>query len=259
MTVEGPPQRRAARAPHEDRRDDMEITDKVIVLTGASSGIGRATAMMLADQGARVVLAARDAAALEDLRQQLPGSEAMATDVTDPDQAGALIERVEARFGSIDALVNCAGQGMFSRVEGIDLDDLDRLWDLNVVAPLRLMQLVIPIMRRQGGGTILNVSSLSTTRYIPHIAGYAATKYALNALTLAGRAELEDDGIVVSLIRPGIVDTGFGDRATTPEPDALRHGPDGGLLPHVISTNTVAERIVDLFRSGAAEVNITEP
>jgi short-subunit dehydrogenase len=113
-------------------------------------------------------------------------------------------------------------------------------------------------MRIQGGGTILNISSLSSKKYIPKIAGYASTKYALNALSLTARQELAKDDIVVSIIRPNIVDTDFGRHTPSSEPDALRHASDGSVLPHVLTTETVAKKVAELIQSGEPEVDILE-
>ena len=236
----------------------MEIENKVIIVTGASSGIGLATAQKLANQGARVVLAARSREKLEQLAARLPGSLAAPADVTRFADAQNLVDRTLSNYGRIDGLVNCAGQGMFAPVEKVDLDEYRTLLELNVVAPLQLMQLVIPQMRKQGGGTILNVSSMSTRRYIPNIAGYASTKYALNALSLTARQELAGDGIVVSIIRASLVDTDFGQNAPSPEPGALRRAPDGSLLPSVLSPEQVAEKISELIRSGEAEFDLVQ-
>lgn len=237
----------------------MEIHDSVVVVTGASSGIGRATAQRLAQAGAAVVLVARDEAALAAVGAALEGSTMIPTDVTDPEQATALVEQTIARHGRIDVLVNCAGRAMAKPVEHIDLDEYRDIVELNVIAPLRLMQLVIPHMRRQGGGAIVNVSSQASTKYLPFIAGYASTKFALNNLSLTARQELAGDSITVSVIRPGIVDTDFGTHAVSPEPDSLRRAADGTLLSHVISPAAVAEGVCALIRSGDPELDIVEP
>jgi NADP-dependent 3-hydroxy acid dehydrogenase YdfG len=237
----------------------MEINDKVVIVTGASAGIGLATARYLSSQGARLVLAARNADKLQEVAQELPGSLAVPTDVTRPEDAKHLVERTVAEFGRIDVLVNGAARAMAKPVEHINLDEYRDTLELNVLAPLNLMQLVIPHMRQQGGGTILNISSQASRKHIPYIAGYASTKYALNALSLTAREELAAANITVSVILPGIVETGFGQNTPSPEPDSLRHAPDGALLPHVILPETVAERIGDLIRSGDAELDLPEP
>ncbi len=145
---------------------------------------------------------------------------------------------------------------MFSTVEKIDLQEYKKIMELNVFAPLNLMQKVIPIMRNHGGGSIINISSQASTKYIPNIAGYASTKFALNSLSLTARQELAKDHINVSIIRPGLVDTDFGRHTDYPEPDALRAAPDGTLLPYVLSPETVAEKVIELIGSGEAEMNL---
>jgi len=178
--------------------------------------------------------------------------------VTNPDDAARLVEATIARFGRIDVLVNNAGRAMAKPVEHIDLAEYTRLLELNVLAPLRLMQLVIPRMREHGGGQIVNLSSQASTKYIPYIAGYASTKAALNTLSLTAREELAKDGITVSIVKPGIVDTDFGQNTPSPEPDALRRDPDGNLLPHVTAPTTVANAVADIIVSGDAELDLLE-
>ncbi len=236
----------------------MDIADRVIIITGASSGIGLATAKHLSSLGARLVLAARDADALKRLEQELPGSVAISTDVTKPDQAARLVEETITGFGRVDVLVNNAGRAMAKPVEHIDIAEYAELLELNLIAPLRLMQLVIPQMREHGGGQIVNISSQASTKHIPFIAGYASTKSALNTLSLTAREELAKDNITVSIVKPGIVDTGFGQNTPSPESDALRHTADGVLLPHVISPAAVAAAVADVIASAAAVVDLVE-
>jgi NAD(P)-dependent dehydrogenase (short-subunit alcohol dehydrogenase family) len=236
----------------------MDIQGKVIIVTGASSGIGLAVARRLTNEGARVVLAARSEEQLRRREKELDGSMAMPTDVTNADQAKTLIGRTVGELGRVDVLVNSAGRAMAKPVELIDLDEYRDVLELNVVAPLRLMQLAIPQMRPRGGGAIINVSSQASTKYIPFIAGYASTKFALNNLSLTAREELVKDNIIVSIIKPGIVDTDFGMHTPSPEPDSLRRAPEGTLLPHVIAPETVAEGVCELIRSGDPELDILE-
>jgi short-subunit dehydrogenase len=236
----------------------MHMKDKVILITGTSGGIGSAISKHLAGLGAKMVLTSRDKTALEKLFAQIPGSVTVPGDVTKAEDRQMIVKTAVERCGRIDVLINCAGQAMFAPVEEINLEEYRSLVNLNVVAPLALMQLVIPHMRAQGGGTILNISSLASKKYIPNIAGYASTKYTLNALSLTAREELAKDNIVVSIIRPGIVDTDFGKHTPSPEPETLRRAPDGSVLPHVLSLDTVAKRVAELLQSGEAELDILE-
>lgn len=233
----------------------MDLRTTAVLLTGASSGIGLATAKALAERGARLALVARNAEKLAAAALDLDGAVAITADVTDPDQAGRAVREAVTKLRRIDVLINNAGRTMFSPVEAINLELYRELLELNVIAPLRLMQLVAPIMRGQGGGTILNVSSMVTRTNIPMIGGYSSTKYAMNSLTLTAREELAKDGIRVCLIRPGLVDTEFGANTAMPEPDALRRTESGELHAYVHSSEAVAAKILELLDSDLAELD----
>ena len=166
----------------------MDVKNKVIIVTGASQGIGLETAKLLASEGATVVLAARSGEILKNHEKELAHSLAIPTDMRKPGDIENLINKTVEKFGRIDILVNNAGQGMYGPFEKIDVDEYKNIMELNVYAPLRAMQLVIPIMRKQGGGMILNISSRVSKNYFPNLAAYASTKYALNALSLTARA-----------------------------------------------------------------------
>lgn len=137
----------------------MEIKDKVIVVTGASSGIGEAAARLLAGKGAKLALVARSSEKIEKLAEESAGAFAIKADMSKIDEAREMIRKAHDRFGRIDVLINNAGQGYGAPVEKIDIGKYRYLFDLNVLGPLVAMQTVIPIMRRQGGGTIINISS----------------------------------------------------------------------------------------------------
>ena len=187
----------------------MDVRDKVAIVTGASSGIGASTARLLGQRGAKVVLAARREERLKSVASGIDGALVVAADVTvDADVARIVDETVKA-FGRVDILVNNAGQGLHMPVERIDIEDYRAIMDLNVYAPLRLMQAVIPLMRRQGGGVIVNVSSATTKMELPGVAGYASSKCALNMLSQVARRELAGDHISVNLICPYITETEF--------------------------------------------------
>ena len=143
----------------------MQIKDKIAIVTGASSGIGLALAWLLSRKGATVILAARSADKLKQLEHEIPGSLAIATDMLKLEDIRNLIQQAKEKFGRIDILVNNAGQGLCAPVESIDLGDYRAVMELNVFAVLSAMQAVIPIMRQQGGGMILNVSSVVSKSY----------------------------------------------------------------------------------------------
>ncbi|MGD0448099.1 MAG: SDR family oxidoreductase [Candidatus Dormibacteria bacterium] len=187
----------------------MKIDGSVAIVTGASSGIGAATARLLSERGARVVLAARRADRLEALAAELPGAMAVPTDVTDSAQLAHLMGRCLDVHGRVDVLVNNAGQGLHVPLLELRADDLRAVFELNVIAPLIAMQAVIPSMRAQGGGAIVNVSSATSLRLFPGLGGYSATKAALNLLSQIGRIEFADSLVAVSVVYPGVTATEF--------------------------------------------------
>jgi short-subunit dehydrogenase len=188
----------------------MQIQDAVVVIPGASSGIGAATARAAARAGARVVLAARREERIRELAAELGGGAiAVRCDVTDRAQVDALARAALDAFGRIDVLVNNAGQGLQSTIEDLALDDLRAVLELNLVAPLAAMQAVIPTMRAQGAGAIVNVSSGTTFADVPGTGGYVASKIALERLSAIARAELEGTGVVVSTLIPFATQTEF--------------------------------------------------
>jgi NAD(P)-dependent dehydrogenase (short-subunit alcohol dehydrogenase family) len=210
----------------------MEIAGSVCIVTGASSGIGAATARLLSSLGAHVVLAARRGERLETLAGELPGSLAVTTDVTMAEQLDRLVTRTLGTFGRIDVLVNNAGQGLHVPLEELDPVDLRAVFELNVVAPLVGMQAVLPVMRAGSGGAIVNVSSATSLRVFPGLGGYSATKAALNMLSQVARVEFAPAGIAVSVVYPSVTATEFhqrlraghlvaGGRSITPDPPEL--------------------------------------
>jgi short-subunit dehydrogenase len=232
----------------------MTIKNSVIIVTGASMGIGAATAKELAKRGAKVVLAARSKDKIDALAKELKGSFEIVTDMSDTSSIKRMVVRAMEKYGRIDALVNNAARGMYGGVENIDPDDYRKIFELNVVGPLVAMQEVIPIMRKQGGGMILNISSMVSKNYFPYLGGYASTKYALNALSLTARAELKKDNITVSLMLPGMTDTDFGKNAVKLDAVGKMMEPrqrEGGPKPD--SAEHIATRIVIALESKEPE------
>ncbi len=231
----------------------MELGGSVVIVTGASSGIGAATARMAAGLGARVVLAARRGDRIRGLAGDLPDALAVETDLRDPVQIVRLVDATLARFGRVDVLVNNAGQGLHVPVEEIRLDDLRVVAELNFYAPLLAMQAVIPAMRRQGAGAIVNVSSMTSRMVLPGVGGYSATKSALNMLSQVARRELAPDGIVVSIVYPSVTATEFHQSLAA---GGRVGGGSGAPKPH--SAESVAQAIVDVIQSGDEEILLTQ-
>lgn len=198
----------------------MEVKDKVVIITGASMGIGEATARVFAEAGAKLILAARSADKLEALANSLPASAEtliVPTDMTDQTQVKALIEKAYARFERIDILINNAGQSAVGPIATVSPDLYRQIIELNLLGPLHAIQAVVPKMKEQGGGVIINISSNVSKMAIPMIGAYASTKYALNGLSLTARNELAADNIRVALFHPGATATDFGKNALRDE------------------------------------------
>ena|SRR5579872_421291 len=185
--------------------------DKAVVITGASSGIGEDVALGFARQGARLALLARRKSVLDDVasRIKLAGGHAIAIpcDVTSRAEVDTAIEHATRSLGRLDILVNSAGIMIPSEVEKLKLTDLEKMMSVNVYGALNAIQAAIPIMRKQGAGSIVNIASLAGRRGISPLGGYSATKFAMVGLTEALRMEVFGTGIRVSLVMPGVIDT----------------------------------------------------
>ena len=191
------------------RMDPLDLTGKVVIVTGASSGIGAATVRLLHQAGASPVLAARRGDRIEELAKDLGGALAVRTDVTERADIGRLVDLALDRHGRIDGLVNNAGVALHQPLDTLDLDEFARVLDLNVVSVVAMTQAVLPVMRAAGSGRIVNISSGTTRMVMPGVGAYAATKSAVNMLTAVARRELAGDGIAVSLVVPFITSTEF--------------------------------------------------
>src|SRR5258708_16264122 len=163
----------------------MKLQGKVAVITGASMGIGEAIAKLFLHEGARLVLCSRDLARTEAAAQRIGAGEnaiSLACDVAKRDQVDALMQAAMKKFGRIDILVNNAGFGLNDSVEKVDMDQLLQMFDTNFFDLVECMQAAIPIMRQQGGGDMVNVSSVSGHISSPYMGAYSATKHAMNAI-----------------------------------------------------------------------------
>jgi NAD(P)-dependent dehydrogenase (short-subunit alcohol dehydrogenase family) len=228
-----------------------DLGDRVVVVTGASAGIGASLAEELARRGARLALVARRREKLEEVARAVGGdAQVVPADVTRREAVVAARDAVLARFGRIDAWVNNAGRGITKPVEALSDDDLDQMIRDNVKSALYGMQAALPHMKERGQGTIVNVSSmLGRVPFAPFRSAYSASKAALGSLTESLRFELAKDhpGIRLVVVFPGVVATDFGN-------NALFGGPDSRTLPGAQPAGEVARAIADAIRGGPLDV-----
>jgi NAD(P)-dependent dehydrogenase (short-subunit alcohol dehydrogenase family) len=208
-----------------------------VLITGCSTGIGRATAEHLAKRGMTVYATARRPASIADLEQS--GCRTLALDVTDEDSMQAAVRTVEEAGGPIAALVNNAGYSQSGAVESIPMGELRRQFETNVFGLVRMCQLVLPGMRKAGAGRIVNLSSMGGKLVFPGGGAYHGTKFAVEALSDALRFEVRNFGVHVSIIEPGLIKTQFGETAhsSVPQEDA---GPYGKFNAAVAKTTAEA-------------------
>ena len=208
----------------------MEMDGKVVVVTGASMGIGEAIAKVFADGGARVVLLSRDAGRAEAARSRIGHTDrtlAMACDVRNREEIDRALALTLHNFGHVDVWVNNAGVGIRDSVADMQPAPLRELFETNFFAAIACMQTVAPAMREKGGGAIINISSVAGHIPVPFMAIYSASKFAMNAIGKAARLELKRDRINVLTVCPGYVRTDFGahvvaDRKGTVRPESVR-------------------------------------
>lgn len=188
----------------------MLLKNKVVIVSGIGPGLGVKLAIEAAREGAKVVIAARTVANLDDAEQRMktvaPNCEVLkqATDITDRAQCKRLVEAAAARFGRIDGLINSAMfHGNFEPIENADLDDWRRVFDTNVIGTMNLTQETIPVMKQQGGGAIAMVNTMATRKPFPSEAGYAASKGALTVAAKYLAKEVGRYGIRVNSVYPG--------------------------------------------------------
>jgi short-subunit dehydrogenase len=187
---------------------------KVALVTGASSGIGKATAKKLLEDGLIVYVAARRMEKMQDLEEL--GATAIKMDITVEDDIQNVVSRIKKNDDGVDVLVNNAGYAIYGAVEDTNIEDARRQFDVNIFGLARLTQLVLPYMREQRSGKIINISSMGGKIYTPLGAWYHATKHALEGWSDCLRLELAQFGIDVVIIEPGIIETEFGDVMSGP-------------------------------------------
>jgi NAD(P)-dependent dehydrogenase (short-subunit alcohol dehydrogenase family) len=232
----------------------MDLNNSVVLVTGASSGIGAATAQAASRAGARVVLAARREDRIRQLAADLGDALAVRCDVSDAGQVSDAVRATMDKFGRLDVLVNNAGQGLAASIEETDPADFRAILDLNLTGPLITMQAVLPVMRAQGGGAIVNVSSGTVFSVLPLSGAYAASKQGLAMLSATARLELAGTGIVVSTFYPFVTSTEFIDSIKAGKDAATQMMSDGGLKAQ--PPELAADAIIDLIRSGAERADV---
>jgi short-subunit dehydrogenase len=222
----------------------MKLQGKVAVITGASMGIGEAIAKLFLQESARVVLCARDVGRVEAAAARIGGTSenslSVACDVSKRDQVNALVQAAMRRFGRIDIWVNNAGFGLNDSVEKMDISQLRQMFDTNYFGVMECMQAVVPIMRQQGGGDIVNISSVSGHICVPYMSGYGATKHAVNALGEAARMELKRHNINVLTVCPGYIATDFANNMLKgSNPQRVGSSVKYGVGPDVVARDTL--------------------
>ena len=208
----------------------MQIDGKVVLITGASEGIGAACAESFRRRGAKLALTARS----EDKLRQVGGASALvvAGDLAQPQTRARAIDATIERYGRIDILINNAGVGLYSPAWKAPLPEARAMFELNFFAALEMTQLAVPHMRRQRGGTIVNVGSIAGKVTLPWFTLYSASKYALGSLTDGLRMELRRDGIHAMTVCPGYVQTGFQSHVLAGRPpESMRRGRQFAITP----------------------------
>jgi NADP-dependent 3-hydroxy acid dehydrogenase YdfG len=223
-----------------------KLDGKVAVVTGASSGIGEATAEALTAEGAAVVVAARREDRLADLVERIRGNGgrvlAAVCDVTDESQAHGLIQKAVEEFGSVDILVNNAGVMLLSSVGKGLSEEWRRMFDVNVMGLLYATDAAIEAMRRQGGGHLVNISSLAGRKVTRESSGvYAGSKHAVHAISEGLRQELLENNIRVTIVAPGAVETELTDHITDED---VREGLSGLMSLERLQAEDIANAIV---------------
>src|ERR1700681_2238682 len=190
----------------------MELAGKVVVVTGASMGIGESIAKVFAQEEANVVLLSRDAGRAEAARARIGYVDrtiALSCDVRHSEEIDRVLALTLHHFKRVDVWINNAGHGLLDSVAKVDLAACHELFETNFFGALSAMQAVIPVMRQQGGGTIINISSVAGHIPLPFHAAYSATKFALNAIGKAAGVGMKKEGIHVLTVCPGYVRTDF--------------------------------------------------
>jgi NAD(P)-dependent dehydrogenase (short-subunit alcohol dehydrogenase family) len=226
--------------------EERKREGRAALVTGGNSGIGRATVEALREAGFSVYAGARRPESVAGL--EADGFRALQLDVTDEESMASAVETVEAGSGAVDVLVNSAGYGVYGPMEELDLGVLRDEFEVNVFGLLRMSQLVLPVMRAKGVGRIINIGSVGGLFTAPFSGAYHMSKYAVESLSDAMRAEVAGFGVDVALLEPTGVRTPFVYKQVETAPDT---GPDS---PYAAQKTSGAEGAVALFREGSRAV-----
>lgn len=237
--------------------------DKTVLITGGSRGLGLVMARQLVQQGARVAICARDEAELERAKAQLnPATLTIRCDVTDQNQVEQMIQKVHQQFGHLDVLINNAGMIQVGPLETMTLEDYDLAMKLHFWAPLYTTLAVLPSMRDRKAGRIVNISSIGGKISVPHLLPYSASKFALVGLSEGMRAELAQEGIMITTVCPGLIRTGSPENAYFKGQHRAEYTwftLSDSIVILSMSAEAVAKKILAGCRRGDAEVITSLP
>ena len=228
----------------------MDLFGKVVIVTGASEGIGAATVKAFADKGSRVVLASRNESALRKLSREIDTDYSLVvpTDITRPDEINELINKTVDYFQRIDILINNAGVGFPGKITDLNICDFLYALQLNTLGPLDIMQKTVPVMVQNGGGIIVNVLSMINHLIPVGSGGYRATKIALEAISDSARLELKKHNIRIVSVYPGLTSTRFQKNSIGSTVSPLFFQPKGR------SPEFVAKKIVNGIRTNSRNI-----
>ncbi len=231
----------------------MKLDGKAVVITGASMGIGEALARIFVENGANVLMASRDINRVDDARQRIGRREktmAARCDVQKREDVERLRDLALKTYGKIDVWINNAGYGVNDSVENMDLAVVRDMFETNLWGALYGMQAAIPVMKKQGSGTVINISSVASYIAVPYMGAYCATKHALNAFSHAARVELAGTGVNVLNVCPGYIKTNFGSNIKRGK-DRFRYG---GADRAGGTAEQVADVVLKAYLKGKREV-----
>lgn len=243
-----------------------DFRNRLVVITGGSRGLGLVMARQLADEGAALVICARDAEELDnaadELRLRAPFVAAYVCDLSQPPDIQSLFERIHREIGSVDVLINNAGIIQVGPVETMTIADYHQAMAIHFWAPLLCIEHVLPDMRRRGEGRIVNISSIGGEIGVPHLVPYCASKFALTGLSEGMRAELVKDGVYVTTVCPGLMRTGSPRHALMKGQHRAEYAwfSIGDALPLLsMSADRAARQIINACRYGRAKLVLSLP